>query len=333
MHISNTRRTALMVIGLILLLVAGFCSLILGYTPMTPATLVGAISHFDPSNTDHLILRTERLSRTLISLCVGASLAVSGALMQTLTRNALASPGILGINAGAMFFLVAASTLFSLNAPALLVWSAFLGAAVAALAVVLLGGGRKGLSPSRMVLAGVAISALFVSFAQGLLIVNQERLESILFWLGGSVSGRGTETLLPLLPFFLVSALVCVVLARQLNLLALSDELAAGLGQRILMIKILAAATVIVLAGASVSIAGLIGFIGLIVPHMTRALLGPDHRWLLPGCALLGATLLMTADVVSRLVIAPQEIPVGVMTALLGTPFFFYLARKRSYAQ
>lgn len=331
MFTSNTQRTALLLIGAALLLMAAVCSLLLGYTHISAATLISAIGHFDPSNTDHLILSTERLSRTLIALCVGASLAVSGALMQTLTRNALASPGILGINAGAMFFLVAASTLFSLSAPLLLVWSAFLGAGTAAAAVVLLGGGAKGLSPSRIVLAGVAISALFVSFAQGLLIVNQERLESILFWLGGSVSGRGTETLLPLLPFFLLAGLTCVLLARQLNLLALSDELATGLGQRILMIKILAATAVIMLAGASVSIAGLIGFLGLIVPHMVRALLGPDHRWLLPGCALLGATLLMAADVVSRLVIAPQEIPVGVMTALLGTPFFLYLARKRSY--
>ncbi|MGR2740065.1 FecCD family ABC transporter permease [Billgrantia sp. Q4P2] len=328
----TTRLLGLMV-GALLTLAAGLASLALGATAIAPTTLVEAFLAPDPGSVQHLILRTERLPRALIAAVVGASLAVAGALMQTLTRNALAAPSILGINAGAMCFVVVASSLFALRSPLALAWVAFLGALVAALLVALLGRGRDGgFSPVRVVLGGVAVTALFVSLAQGLLIVDQEGFESLLLWLAGSVAGRSLEMMTPLLPFFVVAAGVCLLLVRQLDLLVLDDEVVKGLGQRTGRVRLLAGAAVIVLAGSSVALAGMIGFVGLIVPHMVRALFGRDHRWVLPGCVLLGAGLLLAADTLARFLMPPQEVPVGVMTALLGTPFFLYLARRRSLA-
>lgn len=320
-----------LLLGGLLTLAAGLASLLLGAAEVPLVTLVEVVIAPDPGSTSQLILLSERLPRAVIAALVGASLAVAGALMQTLTRNALAAPSILGINAGAMCFVVLASGLFALHSPLALVWVAFLGALVAALLVALLGRERSGgLSPVRVVLAGVAVTALFVSLAQGLLIIDQERFESLLLWLAGSVAGRGLEVVVPLLPFFLIAAGLCVLLVRQLNLLALDDEVVKGLGQRTGRVKLLAGVAVIVLAGGSVAMAGMIGFVGLIVPHMVRAVYGRDHRWVLPGCALLGAGLLLAADTLARFLMPPQEVPVGVMTALVGAPFFLTLARRRS---
>ncbi len=324
-------RLLVLVLGALLALAAGLASLLLGAAEIPATTLVEAVLAPDPGSTPQLILLSERLPRAAIAALVGASLAVAGALMQTLTRNALAAPSILGINAGAMCFVVVASAVFALRSPLALVWVAFLGALAAALLVALLGRERGGgLSPVRVVLAGVAVTALFVSLAQGLLIIDQERFEGLLLWLAGSVAGRGLEVVTPLLPFFLVAAGLCALLVRQLNLLVLDDEVGKGLGLRTGRVRLLAGAVVIVLAGGSVAMAGMIGFVGLIVPHMVRALFGRDHRWVLPGCVLLGAGLLLAADTLARFLLSPQEVPVGVMTALLGTPFFLTLARRRS---
>ena len=311
-----------------LLLAATVSSLIFGHIPVSLEMLINSLTDYDPGSLEHLVIHSERFSRTVTSVVVGAGLAIAGALMQTLTRNPLASPGILGINAGAMFFVVVGATLFSLTSPSQLVWAAFTGAATAAVLVYFLGQeAGRGVSPVRTVLAGVAVTALFVSFAQGLLILNQDRFESILFWLAGSVSGRDLDAIVPLLPLFGGALILALLLSRQLNLLGLDDEVIRGLGLRVGQVRLLIGLVVIVLAGTSVAMAGLIGFVGLIVPHMARGLFGTDHRWLLPLSAIIGATLLLAADTLARLVIPPQEIPVGVMTALLGTPLFLHLAR------
>lgn len=311
-----------------LLLAATVSSLIFGHIPVSLEVLINSLTNYDPGSLEHLVIHSERFSRTVTSVIVGAGLAIAGALMQTLTRNPLASPGILGINAGAMFFVVVSATLFSLTSPSQLVWAAFTGAATAAFLVYFLGQeAGRGVSPVRTVLAGVAVTALFVSFAQGLLILNQDRFESILFWLAGSVSGRELDAIVPLLPLFGGALILALLLSRQLNLLGLDDEVIRGLGLKVGQVRLLIGLVVIVLAGTSVAMAGLIGFVGLIVPHMAKGLFGTDHRWLLPLSAIIGATLLLAADTIARLVIPPQEIPVGVMTALLGTPLFLHLAR------
>ncbi|SDL79371.1 iron complex transport system permease protein [Modicisalibacter muralis] len=319
-----------LLLGAMLVAAAFVASVMLGTTDIAPPTFAQALLHYDPARVAHIIIRTERLPRAVIAALVGASLAIAGALMQTMTRNPLASPSILGINAGAMFFVVIAVSLLPLHTPAEYVWAALLGALVAACLVVVLSRGRQGeLSPLRVVLAGVAITAMFVSFSQGLLIIDRQSFESVLYWLAGSVSGRELSLVVPLLPLFGAALLLCTLLVRHANALLLGDDMVKGLGMRAGTIKLLLGLVVILLAGSSVALAGMIGFVGLIVPHMARGVFGVDHRWLLPACALLGASLLLLADVASRLLIPPQGVPVGVMTALIGTPFFIYLARRK----
>ena len=319
-----------LLMGLLLVLGAFFASVALGTTDIALRSFYQALIHYDPSQVAHIIILTERLPRAVIAALVGASLAIAGAVMQTMTRNPLASPSILGINAGAMFFVVVAVSLLPLRTPAQYVWAALLGALVAACLVVLLSRGRQGeLSPLRVVLAGVAVTAMFMSFSQGLLVIDQQSFESVLYWLAGSVSGRELSLVAPLLPLFAIALLLCGLLVRHANALLLGDDMVKGLGMRAGTIKLLLGLVVILLAGSSVALAGMIGFVGLLVPHMARGLFGIDHRWLLPACALLGASLLLLADVVSRFLMPPQDIPVGVMTALIGTPFFIYLARRK----
>ncbi|WP_249978626.1 FecCD family ABC transporter permease [Vreelandella olivaria] len=331
---SSATKSIGLLIGAVAMLSAFLVSVMSGTSDIAWSTLWAALHRYDPGKVAHIILFTERLPRAVVAALVGASLAIAGALMQTITRNPLASPGILGINAGAMFFVVVAVSVLPLHTPAHYVWAALLGALVAALLVMLLSRGRHGeLSPLRVVLAGVAVTAMFVSFSQGLLIIDQPSFESVLYWLAGSVSGRDLSLVMPLLPLFGGALLLCTLLVRHANALLLGDDMATGLGLSATTIKLLLGLTVIVLAGSSVALAGMIGFIGLIVPHMARGLFGIDHRWLLPACALLGACLLLLADIASRFLMPPQEIPVGVMTALIGTPFFIYLARRKMAGQ
>ncbi len=305
-------------------------SLTFGQTPIRFSSVVESFFYYQPDNLEHLIVQTERFSRAIIAMFVGASLAVSGVLVQAITKNPLASPSILGINSGAVFFLVITFSLFTITSINHLVWAALLGSLLSAALVYLLGSsGNDGASPLRIVLAGAAISALFLSCTQALLIINNENLESVLFWLAGSVSNRELETLLALLPLVVIAFVAIVLLTPHINLLMMNDDVAVGLGQNVALIKILAASAAIVLAASAVSIAGLIGFIGLVVPHISRRLIGLDHRWLIPASALIGASLLLIADVISRFVVPPQELPVGVMTAIVGAPFFIHLARKQ----
>ncbi|ASN85184.1 FecCD family ABC transporter permease [Pectobacterium versatile] len=323
------RQCIVTAVGVVLLLLSIVASLMLGQTTISFGAVFNALFHYDPQQIDHILVLTTRLSRTVIAIVVGASLAVAGALMQALTRNPLASPGIFGINAGAMFAIVLLSLLFTFSSQIALAWTAYLGAAVAGVMVYVLGTlGNARSSHLRIVLAGAAISALFISFTQALLVINQDGLDSMLFWLAGSVSGRSLSMLLPLLPYFVIALFLALLLARHLNILVAGDEIAKGLGQRTALVRALSGLCVIGLAGGAVAIAGNIGFVGLIVPHIVRRVLSADHRWLLPGCAIFGATLLLLADVASRLLIVPQEVPVGAMTALLGAPFFIYLARR-----
>lgn len=331
---STAAKSIGLLLGVLVALGAFFASVMLGTTEISLSSLYGSLAHYDPTNIAHIILLTERLPRAVIAALVGASLAIAGALMQTMTRNPLASPGILGINAGAMFFVVVAVSLLPLHTPAHYVWAALLGALVAAILVVVLSRGRHGeLSPLRVVLAGVAVTAMFVSFSQGLLVIDQQSFESVLYWLAGSVSGRDLSLVAPLLPLFGGALLLSALLIRHANALLLGDDMVTGLGMQATTIKLLLGLIVIVLAGSSVALAGMIGFVGLIVPHMARGIFGIDHRWLLPACALLGACLLLLADLGSRFLMPPQEIPVGVMTALIGTPFFIYLARRKMAGQ
>lgn len=328
--LSQKRMKVLgLLIGLGILGIAFILSMILGQVRTPIGTLIGVLNNYDPSITEHIIITTTRISRSVIAIVIGASLAVAGALMQALTRNPLASPSIFGINSGALFFVVFSTVFLSINSLVHLMWIAFIGGAIAATMVFFLGTiGKDSLSPIKIVLAGTAITAFFGSFTQGLLVLDEQSLEGVLFWLGGSVSGRTLDMLLPILPFMLGAGTLAFFLSNSINILTSGEDIAKGLGQRVLLVKVLMGIVIVLLAGGSVAVGGSIGFIGLIVPHLVRPVVGIDYRWIIPFSAICGSILLLMADIISRLVIIPEEMPIGVMTAVIGVPFFIYISRK-----
>jgi iron complex transport system permease protein len=330
-RISRKRSHILLITGLLVslfvLLMSLVASLTYGAADISLSQVCSGLIAFDGS-TDHLIIRTVRLPRSLIAMFVGAANAVAGTLMQGLTRNPLADPQILGINAGATMAVVMTSFIFGTSSPIVYAWSAFMGAGVAAVTVYLLGSlGRGGLTPLNITIAGAALSAFLSSLTTGILILSQKTLDEIRFWLAGSIAGSDFTLFLQVLPYIAIGLVVAFAIGKPITTLSLGEDVARGLGQRTAWIKVIAAVSVILLAGSSVAAAGPIGFIGLVVPHIVRFLVGFDYRWILPYSAVFGAILLLVADIGARLLIKPQEIPVGVMTALFGTPFFIYLAR------
>ncbi|WP_312468911.1 iron ABC transporter permease [Neobacillus sp.] len=329
MLLKNSQSKWVGLIAAILLMVLLMCvSVIFGYTDTSWRTAIDSFTNNNGSN-EHIIIQTVRLPRALIALAVGASLAIAGTLMQTLTKNPLASPGIFGINAGAGFAVVAAVTLFSVNDLQAFNGLAFLGAAVAAISVYAIGSfGREGLTPMKLTLAGAAMAAMFSSFTQGLLVVNEAALEQVLFWLAGSVQGRKLETLQNVLPYIGIGWIGSILIAGKMNILSMGEDVAKGLGLNTGLVKITVGVLVILLAGGSVAVAGPIGFVGIVVPHITRSIIGIDHRWVIPLSGVLGAILLLAADIGARYILMPSEVPVGVMTAIIGTPFFIYIARR-----
>ncbi|RSL30390.1 iron ABC transporter permease [Salibacterium salarium] len=316
------------------LIAAGFllafaASIVFGQTPITVEQAVNAFVSYDENSTEHIVVRSDRLPRAVIASVIGASLAVAGTFMQALTQNPMASPSIFGINQGAIFSVVIGVVLFSVSSLAALTGLAFLGAAAAAVIVYFLGSlGRDGLTPVKIVLAGAAISALFQSYTQGILVLDEAGLQDVLFWLAGSVSGRTLDMLLPVLPFIGTALVGAMFMGKAVNLLVTGEDIAKGMGQHVAALKALMGIIVVLLAGSSVAVVGAVGFIGLVIPHVARFFAGSDYRWVIPYAAMLGAVLLVSADVLARLLIMPQEVPIGVMTAMVGGPFFVYIARK-----
>lgn len=311
----------------VLLVLAVLWSITVGAADIAPATVYAAL--FTPDGSfEHLIIQTVRLPRVLAGVIVGAGLAVAGAVMQGLTRNPLADSGILGINSGAAFAVVLA--VFLLGNPPLSVYAVFgfIGAAVAAALVYALGSmGRGGATPLRLTLAGVILSAFVSSFTTAILISDAETLDKIRFWTAGSLAGRELPLLLQTSPYILVGLVGAFLISRQITTISLGEDVAKGLGQSTRRVRGAAAFVVVLLAGGSVALAGPIGFVGLVVPHVARFLVGVDYRWVVPYSALLGAILVTVADAGARVIIRPQELPVGVMMALVGAPFFIWLAR------
>lgn len=316
-------------LGAIALLLCLIASVAYGAADIPLNTIFAALTNFDGS-ANHSIVRTVRLPRSLVAILVGAALAVAGAIMQGLTRNPLADPAILGIEAGASLAVVTTISLFGSSSVNTYTGFAFIGAGGAAIAVYWLASlGRGGLSPLNLTIVGAALTALFYSFTTGILIVSQRTLDEIRFWLAGSIAGRDFSMLIQVLPYISIGLVIAFALSRQITVLNLGEDVAQGLGQNTLWVKAIAAVSVVLLAGSAVAIAGPIGFVGLVVPHIVRFVVGVDYRWILPYAAIVGAILLLLADLASRVLLAPQELPVGVMTALVGAPFFLYLARSK----
>ncbi|MEU5977595.1 iron ABC transporter permease [Streptomyces sp. NPDC047315] len=273
---------------------------------------------------------SKRIPRTLLAALIGGALGLAGAVMQGVTRNPLADPGILGVTMGASLAVAIAVAYFGLVSPIGYIWVAMAGAALSAAFVYGVASlGRGGATPLKLALAGAATSAAFVSLVTAITLPRGDIAGSLRLWHVGGLGGASFERIGHVLPFLAVGFAICLLSGKALNSLALGDELAAGLGTRVAVVRGGAALGSIVLCGAATAVTGPIGFVGLVVPHACRLLVGVDHRWLLPFCAVVGAALLTAADVVGRVVARPAEIDVGIVTALIGAPFFVWIVRRQ----
>ncbi|MGQ0615966.1 MAG: FecCD family ABC transporter permease [Acidimicrobiia bacterium] len=331
------RNRALRAVGLVVasgaLFAVAVASVAYGSKPIPVGEVFDAFLAFDGSN-DHLIVRSLRVPRTVIGLGVGAALGLAGAVMQGVTRNPLADPGILGVNAGASLFVVIAIYSLGIGSLTGYVWFAFAGAAVASLVVYGLGAlGRDGATPVKLALAGAAVAALLGSLTTAILLIDIATLDQYRFWVVGSIAGRDAEVAAQVAPFLIAGAVLALGSARSLNSMSLGDDVARSLGLRVGVARGVSALSVVLLCGAATAAAGPIGFVGLTVPHVARAICGPDYRWILPYSAVLAPILLLGADVVGRVVARPGELQVGIVTALVGAPFFVALVRRRKLAQ
>jgi iron complex transport system permease protein len=327
----TTAPGRLLGLGLILAAVVAvsLLSLAIGALDIPIPTVIWSCTAFDGSR-EQIIVQELRVPRTLIGITAGIAFALAGTVMQGLTRNPLADPGILGITSGASL-----AVLFGLEVVGVIdlvggVWLAMAGAAIAGFAVYTLGAaGGGGATPIKLAIAGAALASAIGAVLVILLSLSPRSLDEMRFWLVGSIAGRPIDVFWYTLPFVAIGTIAGVLLGRPLNALSMGDELAMSLGMRVGTVRLVAGTTVIVLAGAGVAMAGPIAFLGLAVPYVARAFVGPDWRWVLPYSAILGIVLLLAADIVGRIVVRPNELQVGVVVALVGAPFFVFLVRRR----
>ncbi|MFD4372465.1 FecCD family ABC transporter permease [Streptomyces sp. NPDC058486] len=277
-----------------------------------------------------VIIHDYRIPRTLLGLLVGAALGLSGALMQALTRNPLAEPGLLGISLGSSAGVVVAIAFLGVGSVLGYVWFAFLGAAIATVVVYLLGSsGHQLATPDRLIVAGAAVTAVLYAFNAAVLLLNPRAFDQFRFWNVGSLAGRYLDVVYVILPFVVVGLVIALLLGPSLNALALGDQMGHALGVNVNRTRILGAVGVMLLCGAATAAAGPIAFVGLVVPHIARFVVGPDQRWVLAYSMLLAPVLLIGADVIGRVMGAPGEVQVGIVTAFIGAPVFLALCRRR----
>ncbi|MFF5187049.1 FecCD family ABC transporter permease [Streptomyces sp. NPDC000345] len=327
-------RRAIRSVGLLaavaVLLVVAVASIAVGAKELSVAQVWHGLAADSGTYADVVV--DERLSRTVLGLLVGAALGLSGAVLQALTRNPLADPGLLGINAGASAAVVTAITFLGVTSLTGYVWFAFLGAAAVGALVWFLGGSR-GATPVRLALAGTAISAALYGYLQAVMIMDDAALARMRFWTVGSLSTATDETIAQVLPFLAVGTVLALALARPLNAMEMGDDTARALGAHLHRTRALAMLAATLLCGAATAACGPIMFVGLMVPHVVRSFTGPDLRWIMPYAAILSPVLLLGSDVIGRVVARPSEVQVGIITAIIGGPVFIFLVRRRRTAQ
>lgn len=317
-------------LGLVAVLLA---SIAVGARQIPLADVWTAVFAYNPDELTHRIIFDLRLPRTFVGLLVGAALGLSGAILQGATRNPLADPGILGIQAGATLAVVLGISVFGISQLSHYVWLAFIGAGLATAGVYAVASlGREGATPVKLALAGAALTAAITSVTSAILITNVETLDQIRFWQVGALSGRTLDILIQVLPFLLGGILLALTTGRILDGLAMGDDMARGLGQNVALSRGIAGLAAVILAGAATAVAGPIGFVGLTIPHVARAITGPNYRWILPYSMVLGPILLLGADILGRIIARPGELQVGILTAAIGAPFFIALVRRRKLA-
>lgn len=328
MRRSAVVRLAWLAGGMALLALLCIASVALGVREVSVGEIVSALGGEIEGVSQAAVVA--RIPRTVLAILVGAALALSGATMQAVTRNPLADPGILGVSGGAALAVVIGIALFGVGDPYAVMGLAILGAAAAAVFVYAVGSlGRGGATPLKLALAGAAATAAFMSLVSAVLLPRVDALETFRFWQIGGVGGATWDRIGVVLPVLAVGALVCLATARGMNSLALGDDLAAGLGEHVGRTRLISSAGAVILCGAATAVAGPIAFVGLVIPHLCRLIVGTDHRWLLPFSMIAGAALLVASDVVGRLVARPEEIEVGIITALIGAPFFIWIVRRQ----
>ena len=327
-------RPLALLLACALLVVAVLASLAVGSREVPLGTVLDALRGIGADSQDALVVRELRVPRTLVGIVVGIALGLSGALMQALTRNPLADPGLLGVNAGAAAAMVTAVAVLGLTSRLQLVWASMLGAAVVSVLVYVLGAtGRGGATPVRLALAGTAVSAALYAYTTAQVLLDTTTFDRFRFWQVGSLAGQDATVLRQLLPFFAVGTVLALSQARALNALALGEDSGRALGASTTRTRVLVALAVTLLCGAATAAAGPIAFVGLAVPHVVRALTGPDQRWVLPLSCLVAPALLLLGDVLGRVVVRPGELEVSIVTALLGAPVLVALVRRRRLAQ
>jgi len=311
-----------------LLVVLCVLSIAVGTRQIPPADVIKALFSHDRPDVEGIIWGS-RIPRTALGLLVGAALGLAGAVMQALTRNPLADPGLLGISAGAAFGVVIAVAWFGLTSLYSYIWFAFAAALITSVVVYLLGRGAT----TTLAIAGVAVSALLTSLTSGIALIEPDALNRYRFWATGSLAGQDMALVWAVLPFILVGSIIAAGLAHALNGLTLGEDVAASLGWRANLVRLKGAAAIMLLTGAAVAATGPVVFVGLVVPHLARMIAGPDHRWLLSFAAVLAPILLLGADILGRIIARPGEVNVGIVVAFLGAPFFIALVRRRRLAE
>ncbi|MEE4586404.1 iron chelate uptake ABC transporter family permease subunit [Streptomyces antimycoticus] len=327
----TTRRVTGLIASLGVLLAFAAASIAIGAKPIPLDQVWHGLFHYTGSDTD-VVIRDVRLPRTILGLLVGVGLGLAGAVIQALTRNPLADPGLLGLNAGASAAVVSAISFLGVTSLTGYVWFAFLGTAVVSVLVYALGGSRSA-TPVRLALAGTAVYAVLYGYINAVQLLDSAALDKMRFWTVGSLASANMTVVRQVTPFLLIGAVLALALGRSLNAVALGDDTARALGTNLHRTRALSMAAVTLLCGAATAACGPIAFVGLIVPHLVRAITGPDMRWILPYAAVLSPVLLLGSDVLGRLVTRPAELQVGIVTAFIGGPLFIYLVRRRRMAQ
>ncbi|MEU2243465.1 iron chelate uptake ABC transporter family permease subunit [Streptomyces sp. NPDC018338] len=327
----NSVRAVGLVVAVAVLLLVCVLSIMIGAKPVPLGDVWHGLFRNSGVGND-VVIHDVRVPRTLLGLLVGLALGLSGAVMQGLTRNPLAEPGLLGVNAGAAAAVVSAIAFLGVSDVKDYVWFAFVGAAVVAVLVYLLGGSRSA-TPVRLALAGTAATAALYGYVNAVQLLNSAALDRLRFWTVGSLASADMQTIRQVAPFILGGAVLALLIARPLNAMEMGDDTARALGANINRTRVVAMVSVTLMCGAATAACGPIVFLGLMVPYMVRAITGPDMRWILPYAAVLAPVLLLGSDVVGRLVARPSELQVGIVTALIGGPVFIRLVRRKRMAQ
>lgn len=331
-ELARAARPARLGLGLVLLVaalaVATFLSVTQGARDISLAEVLDAVRRWASSDTDDTVTLQVRIPRTIVGLLAGAALGLSGALLQGVTRNPLADPGIMGVNAGAAAGVVTALTFLGFSSVTSYIWFAFAGAAVATVLVYAVGSlGRDGATPIKLALAGAAVTAGLTSYTTAMVMTDDQTLNQMRFWQVGSLAGRYAEVVAGVAPFIIVAGLLALFAGRWVNGLALGEDTARGLGINVARTRLAIFALVALLCGAATAACGPIVFVGLAVPHLARLICGPDYRWVLPYSLLLSPLLLLIADIAGRVSAGDGEVQVGVILGVLGAPFFVALVR------